>query len=732
MVIAAGNDFAAVFDSVMTKSDDDTIVPDISPIPWNPGWPAPAPTPGQKGYWMSHGNHRFKIVSSTAGQNIVDVKWLRTDSDPLAKVALLLEEKTASPVTCTRLRASADSAQFTFNSSRQGAIFYLYYMPFTTCEYENGACRSGARSTYLDNLTSACQPAAGPLDDLAAEATAVVEAVYQPRDSFQSFDPMGFAMTATERAALVASQLGEVSNVLLVAEDRSRPIAGRGFLPAIWANNRGAESAILNGTAAHGEHYTWQLAVVALTSDVTVTNVSFSEFQGQAGLSIPASAFSCMNVAGVDYWGRPFVETANVTRGEVRALWMAAKIPLTSDGQYTGTVSIKVEPASATGGVPEKRTVPVHLLISGTPLPHGGDDDIKRGTRMHWFDSTVGLDDTIPSPYTPLVHHWVHSVADQRTVTMLGKAVTILNSGAVSSIVAGGTSVLASPLRLDIKVGNEAVALKGWRLKHISESDASVHWVSYSARTQNGIAVSVEVTIDFTGFIDYAVTVTASDKPVSALSVDLVVPSDPANAHFFVGLGKSGGFLKQDQHWLWDGVNGNSGAWVGSTHGGVRVYLKGADAMWQAGDPFDSHYSPPAPDSWSNEGKGGVTLHKNGTFVAFTGARMLTPGTPLLLNFSLMVSPTRPLNLTAQFRERWVQIGGIDNYTQLAEAGATVVNIHQGNTQNPWINYPYLTNDLLREAADECHSLGMRYSICAFHNFNLHYVYQCTAWPAVT
>ena len=203
----------------------------------------------------------------------------------------------------------------------------------------------------------------------------------------------------------------------------------------------------------------------------------------------------------------------------------------------------------------------------------------------------------------------------------------------------------------------------------------------------------------------------ALDNPVAELSIELVVPSDPANARFFVGLGKRGGFLKQDQTWRRDGLNGNSGAWVGSTHGGLRVYLKGADAMWQAGDPFDAGKSPPAPESWSNGGQGGATLHKNGTFVAFTGERVLAPHRQLHLNFSVLVSPTRPLNLTAQFRERWRQTGGAVNYTELAQAGVTVVNIHQGNVLNPWINYPFRTNALLKSAADACHALGMRFSV---------------------
>ena len=43
--------------------------------------------------------------------------------------------------------------------------------------------------------------------------------------------------------------------------------------------------------------------------------------------------------------------------------------------------------------------------------------------------------------------------------------------------------------------------------------------------------------------------------------------------------------------------------------------------------------------------------------------------------------------------------------------GEQVVNIHQGNQINPWINYPYLTNEAMRGAAEGCHANGMAFSI---------------------
>ena len=108
--------------------------------------------------------------------------------------------------------------------------------------------------------------------------------------------------------------------------------------------------------------------------------------------------------------------------------------------------------------------------------------------------------------------------------------------------------------------------------------------------------------------------------------------------------------------------------------------------------PFDSRATPPLPKVWSNSGAGGISLFKNGSVTAFTGTLDISgrKGRPIVLQFSMLVTPVRPLDLKKHYGERYAQLGGPQNYTFLAEQGATVVNMHQGNAINPWINYPYV------------------------------------------
>jgi hypothetical protein len=168
--------------------------------------------------------------------------------------------------------------------------------------------------------------------------------------------------------------------------------------------------------------------------------------------------------------------------------------------------------------------------------------------------------------------------------------------------------------------------------------------------------------------------------------------------------------------WRWDGMpasgNGDNAVWIGSTAAGLRLFLKGDDPLWQAGVPFDSRATPEPPVSWYNNGSGGVEVDNKGSVVAFSGVHLLPASQPVSFAWSILVTPVRPFNLSAHFQERWAQLGAPGgDYTLYKNASVTVVNMHQGNQVNPWINYPYLTNTAMKYAADTVHKLGMKFSV---------------------
>ena len=77
------------------------------------------------------------------------VKWRRSDALPLEKAVFITDGGNTTVRACRMISATTDVATFEFTPTSMGGPYYAYYMPFTTCEYRGGTCRSSARVNYL-------------------------------------------------------------------------------------------------------------------------------------------------------------------------------------------------------------------------------------------------------------------------------------------------------------------------------------------------------------------------------------------------------------------------------------------------------------------------------------------------------------------------------------------------------------------------------------------------------
>jgi len=261
-------------------------------------------------------------------------------------------------------------------------------------------------------------------------------------------------------------------------------------------------------------------------------------------------------------------------------------------------------------------------------------------------------------------------------------------------------------------------------------------WSTASTDATSTVHMVVIGSIDFSGYLDFSFNLSlvgggggggGGSGDTTTLSFELLLPANPDNLLYAMGLGMRGGYISKMfespsssfRDWKWDGVNGNNGVWLGSTTGGVTLKLKGEDPLWQASVPYDDKSSPAPPPNWYNFGSGGISLDRNGTVSGYSGSFPVSTSSSnatksFVFKASLVITPVHNLNLTHHFSLRYVQLGytaDTANYTFLAEKGASVVNVHQGNAINPWINYPYKTNGLMNATSAACHALGMKFSI---------------------
>ncbi|MCL5096351.1 MAG: DUF6067 family protein, partial [Candidatus Omnitrophica bacterium] len=133
--------------------------------------------------------------------------------------------------------------------------------------------------------------------------------------------------------------------------------------------------------------------------------------------------------------------------------------------------------------------------------------------------------------------------------------------------------------------------------------------------------------------------------------------------------------------------------------------MKGTTDAWE----LYNLKSSGVPESWNNGGKGGVALSEEsaGTVLvrAYSGERHLDQGQELLFRFGLMITPVKVLNPAHWHWRYWHAYSPVQ---EVATNGANIINIHHANELNPYINYPFLEVDKLRNYTREAHERGIK------------------------
>jgi hypothetical protein len=118
------------------------------------------------------------------------------------------------------------------------------------------------------------------------------------------------------------------------------------------------------------------------------------------------------------------------------------------------------------------------------------------------------------------------------------------------------------------------------------------------------------------------------------------------------------------------------------------------------------------PPSWSNDGLGEVLVRRAGgivTVAAATGPTSVLAGKPSHFDFTLLITPFKPLDPAAHFRERYYH--AFKPLDEVAATGANVVNVHHANEINPYINYPFLRAAEMKAYIDDAHRRGLKVKI---------------------
>ena len=526
-------------------------------------------------------------------------------------------------------------------------------------------------------------------------------------DAGQSESPM--ALPAAQQSLERFLKPYADRDFLTFPEKRENAIRMFDAIPEVWTGRTQKELSHLKVTAQPGEYFVFQIGVYAHRKQLSDLKAVWTDLKGAT--TIVRSAVTCFNLGGIDYLGRPFQKRVDVPLSKVQPLWFGVSVPQEARGVYHTTITVLAVNAKET-------SVELELTIQGDPIKNSGFDRGKSLSRLSWLNTTLGSQDKPTRGF-------ISPRRIGKVVDILGRTITIGDDGLPSSIATSfepsnqflldaPQSVLSSPFRFIILLqdGSE-IQLKPGHLRFTEETPASVTWSTTSVSPHVELACSGHV--EFDGFIDYALTMTAK-KNLQIKDIRLDIPVTKEKAKYIMGLNHEGGLRPATWSWRWDTTKNQDMLWIGDVNGGLRVKWKGENYVRPLINIYYAYGPLRLPPSWGNGGKGGVNVTEQGSTVlvsAFSGSRTLDAGVALHYNFEMLVTPMKLIDPELRWGDRYFHGGGTNARSKVARAdsvGANIINIHHAEDVYPFINYPYLDENVsaLHNLADDAHAHGQR------------------------
>ncbi len=498
---------------------------------------------------------------------------------------------------------------------------------------------------------------------------------------------------------------------LIYPELRENPIKWFDSIP----EGKIKTASLFKMAAQPGEFYVYQVGVWALRSDLHDVRVEFSDLKkgGDPGEMIPTQNMTCFNEGGINFKGKKFTKTIDVKAGRVQSLWMGIDLSDKDKGTYFGSVTVSVGE--------EKHIIPLQLIVSGEVVCNHGYNQGKRLSRLNWLNSTVGIDDQITKGYLPVK-------VEGNNISILGRTMSIEKNGLPASVISffspsnqkmneKGEPIVNQPFRFIIeKDDGNIVQLKPGPFTFTCQTSSNIAWNVLNTSEECDLQCSGNMEYD--GFIDYKLKLTAK-KPLKVKDIRMEIPMVKEKSQYMMGLGKEGGLRPESWHWKWDVCKNQDMLWVGAVNGGIRIKWKAENYVRPLVNIYYEFGPLHLPPSWENGGKGGVVVtQKNNEVIinAYSGSRVMNAGEALNYDFEMLITPFHLINRQHKFGDRYYHGGGTNTSVKVEKAkkvGANIINIHHAEDIYPFINYPYLDENIvvLKNLVDRAHKENMRLKV---------------------
>lgn len=479
----------------------------------------------------SLGNHRAVIKVEKKSEIVLShVEWRRRDLHPGQKGFVLIDATTGKPIqNVFPVNINREFGDILFEPVTVPGEYYLYYLKY----------KPDGKSNYPKIKYPAFSSSASPdwlkVAGLAGKNLNSIPRAsflqFQSVDDFNSFYPMDLIATQGELDKVLNKN--EKSSYLVFPEERTHSIRMTKDLPAKWiADGPGKDFA---ATVKKGEYFTFQLGLFAARQNIEDVKIKFSSLGKSGKFSIDEATFTCFNLGGTDWEGKPFVKKCFVPKGNVQPLWIGFQVPdHPESGLYTGVVTIIPKNMPAT-------KINLKITISEEKIIDSGDNEPEKMTRLRWLNSTLANDDEIVAPYTPLV-------VSKNSIECLGRKVTLNNLGlpesiksyfseSVTKILPEGKEILAAPVDFIVEKDKKVLTWNKPSVHFIKKTNGAVTWEIESETS--GLTLRGKAQMEFDGNIDYKLILTAKED-LKVSDIRLEIPYKPEASRYMMGLGQKG------------------------------------------------------------------------------------------------------------------------------------------------------------------------------------------------
>lgn len=641
------------------------------------------------GEWSpdENGNHRALIhVSEKSDAVRVHIPWRRRDQKAEERNIRVYDSATGEHISnIARIAVNQEFGELVFQPKTVPGDYEVYYMIYSEIE-------GTADAKWLEQYMSM------QIEEIPMAEIKGIEAW----NEFHSVYPMEVTATQAEIDAL--EQEYPDSAYLLFPENREHCIRMFEAIPQRWIQNGPSMNFV--GKAQPGEYYVFQIGIYAIREDIADVQLDFVSLKGENGATIPATNMESINLNGVDWLGRPFRKKFGIGKYLVRPLWIGIQIPKEASGTYQGAFALK--PVKDDDYYLPAAQFGVEIQVDGKILEDAGDKDTWRLSRLRWLNSTMGLEDTILSPYTPLKR-------EDNTIHLLQREIEFNNAGMPSSIKSNDHEILKNPIEFKIEQADQEISWQAKKHRVIKENDAVVEqeWLAESGPFD----ITVKSVTEFDGSISTKATLRANKK-VDISDISLNIPVDESLAQYMMGLAREGGFRVDSWQWEWKPDRGGNFIWLGNVEAGLMLKLEFTQDVWYYSCPDGVGLT--MPDSWGNNGKGGCDLETSGDEVlvrAYSGPRHFEAGDEITYRFLMLVTPFKPIN-SDHWKWRYATKNGLHTREPIEnqeEYRYTIGHLHHGDSVlNPWINYPFNSMSEIRAYIENLKQLG-------YHGLDLYY-----------